>query len=140
MPGAGHRLLPHTADTIVEAWGPTRAACIEQAVLGLVGTFAEPARGSTVRELRFDLGPTTPEELPAALLDEVVYLLDARGVVPVGVAFDAGERAGPTGSFSVVDVAEVEPVGAVPKGVARSDLRFERDRSGRWRCRVTIDV
>lgn len=140
MPDAGHRLLPHTADTIVEAWGPTPAACLEQVVLGLVGTFAEPVPGAGVSEVPFDLGSVNAGELPLALLDEVVYLLDTRGLVPVGVVFDDGERAGPTGRFLVVDVAAVEPVGAVPKAVARSDLVFERDRSGRWRCRVTVDV
>jgi len=137
---AGHRLLAHTADTIIEAWGPTPAACLEQAVLGLVSAFAEPRPGAAVAEVAFRLDPRDRADLPLALLDEVVYLLDTRGVVPVGVDFDGGDAAGPTGRFRVVDTGDVELVGAVPKAVARSGYVFGVGTDGTWRCRVTVDV
>jgi protein archease len=38
---SGHRLVPHTADCIIETWGPDRAACLTEALLGLLEGFAE---------------------------------------------------------------------------------------------------
>jgi SHS2 domain-containing protein len=37
-PARGHRSLPHTADVIIDAWGPDQAACYEEAVAALVET------------------------------------------------------------------------------------------------------
>ena len=37
----GYRLLPHTADVVVEAWAPTRMACLAEVVRGLVAVFAD---------------------------------------------------------------------------------------------------
>jgi SHS2 domain-containing protein len=39
----GHRDVPHTADTRIEAWGPTREACLPGAV----------PKAVTLHELRF---------------------------------------------------------------------------------------
>jgi hypothetical protein len=43
------------------------------------------------------------------------------------------------GSLATVPGERLEVVGAVPKGVSRSDLRFGRF-GGQWRCRVLVDV
>ena len=37
----GHRLLPHTADCAIEAWGPDRASCLTEALCGLMEEFVE---------------------------------------------------------------------------------------------------
>ena len=35
-PVSGHRVVPHTADVIVEAWGASMLECMEEAVWALV--------------------------------------------------------------------------------------------------------
>jgi SHS2 domain-containing protein len=52
----GYRLLPHTADVVVQAWAPTRAACLAEAVRGLVAVFADTAGVVASRSVAFTLG------------------------------------------------------------------------------------
>jgi SHS2 domain-containing protein len=75
---SGHRAVPHTADLRIEAWGPTREQCLGEAALGMVESFADLAgvRASAVRQVR--LAEASDDELLAALLEEVVFRLDAR--------------------------------------------------------------
>jgi len=136
--GAGHRALPHTADTIIEAWGPTRAECLAETVLGLVELFAAgdaPPTGS----VPFEIDAPADEDVVVQLLDDVLYLLDARGVVPVAVDVEEDDDGALVGEFGVVPARELELVGAVPKGVSRSQLAFRRVDGG-WVCRVVVDV
>lgn len=139
-PAAGHRTLPHTADTIVEAWAPSRVECIAEVVLGLVDAFA--ARDPDARPAEtvpFEVDAPLDEDVVVALLDDVLYLLDARGVLPVAVSVEEDEDGAIAGEFGVVPARDVELVGAVPKGVSRSGLEFGRT-DGRWVCRVVVDV
>jgi SHS2 domain-containing protein len=124
---------------IVEAWGPTRNVCLEEAVLGLVGAFVDVRGLAPDSHVRLTLEPAEDEEILVALLDEVVYVLDALDAVPVTVSLDEHVDGGVSGWFETVPAASVTITGAVPKGVSRSELHFSRER-GRWRCRVEIDV
>jgi SHS2 domain-containing protein len=124
---------------IVEAWGPTRGACLEEAVLGLVGAFADVWGMTPSGRVEVTLGPADDEEILIALLDEVMYVLDTTAAVPVEVSLDEGSDGCVSGWFDTVPAASVAITGAIPKGVSRSELIFGEDR-GRWRCRVEIDV
>jgi SHS2 domain-containing protein len=135
----GHRTRAHTADVIVEAWGPTREACLEEAVLGLVGAFADVRGLAPSGRVGLTLPPADDEETLVALLDELVYVLDARDAVPVAVSLDERFDGGVSGWFATVPAASVTITGATPKGVSRSELIFAEEH-GRWRCRVEIDV
>jgi len=44
----GFRLAPHTADSILEAWGPDRVTCLAEAVGALVSVFAEVSDTDTM--------------------------------------------------------------------------------------------
>lgn len=139
-PDAGHRLVSHTADVIVEAWGPTRAACFGEAVRGLVASFAETTDVAASSRHEADLSAQhDDEDLLVDLLDEVIYLLDARGVVPVGGRFRDRDDGGLTAVFDVADVEAVRPAGAAPKATTYHGLEVLQQ-ADRWRCRVTIDV
>lgn len=136
----GFRYLDHTADTAIEAWGPTRAACLEAAVHGLVGSFAG-TEGARVRGRHpVVVGPGDDSDLLVDLLDEVIYVLDAHGAVVVGVELRDTEAGAVEGAFLLTPVAEVRPVGAVPKAVTYHGLRIEQGDDGAWRCHVIIDV
>jgi SHS2 domain-containing protein len=135
----GHRTVPHTADVIVEAWGPDRLICLEELVGGVVESFALVRDRSDVRRVPIGLEPGEGTSQVVALLDEVIYLVDTRGLVPIEVTLTAGPDGSLTGCLDFVPVDAVEPVGAVPKGVSWSDLVLEQ-RGARWWCHVLLDV
>jgi SHS2 domain-containing protein len=134
----GHRAQPHTADLMIEAWGSSRTDCLEEAALGLVEAFADaqnlvPNGSRTVR-----LGAADDEEILVELLDEIVYLVDTLSLVPITVTV-RGADGGLCATFGTVPADAVVPVGAIPKGISRSELFIGKQR-GRWRCRVEVDV
>lgn len=134
----GHRLLPHTADLRLLAWAPTRDGCVAEAVLALVDSFADTT-GSAVRTtVTAPIGRDDDGAVLLAALDEVIYLLDADGLVPVTAAVE--REGGPVRLvLGVTDLARTRLTGPAPKGAARSALRFERTPGG-WSCEVTVDV
>ncbi|MBD0422435.1 archease [Streptomyces sp. TRM S81-3] len=135
---SGHRLVPHTADVRIEAWGASREECLAEAALGLVGCFADVSavRPTAVERVRF--AEASGDELLAALLDEVVYRLEVHGQVPVDIETEAADG-GLEVRLAVAALADVEIVGAAPKGVSWHELRFGPDAYG-WSCAVTVDV
>jgi SHS2 domain-containing protein len=138
-PLSGHRLLPHTADVIVEAWGPTRDACLREAIQGLVEVFADVDGVVASARLPLTLPPEEGEDLLVALLEEVLYLLDTEDVVPVDATITEIAGGGLHGEFLVAPTGAVAQQGSIPKAIAHHGLEF-RQQAGRWRCRVTIDV
>jgi SHS2 domain-containing protein len=139
MAEGGHRTVPHTADLIIEAWAPTREACLGEAVHALVETFADTSEVSTTRQLSIQFPCAADEELLVAVLEEVIYLLEVFEVVPVDVSIIAADDGGLGGCFDVAVLATVRIVGSAPKAVARSELVFG-SRNGSWKCRVLVDV
>jgi SHS2 domain-containing protein len=135
---AGHRVAPHVADAVLEAWGTSRVACLEEAALALVELFAEAGAVAPRDRIPVSIQADDDEDLLVSLLEEMIYTMDVAGAVPVGVelAEDAG---GVVGFFATVPPEELEIVGALPKGVSRSGLQFAPHR-GQWRCRVLVDV
>ncbi|AVH56507.1 MULTISPECIES: archease [Streptomyces] len=135
---SGHRLVPHTADVRVEAWGASRERCLMEAVRGMVGSFADVSAARATSVVRLRLDRDSDDDLLTALLDEVVFRLDVHGHVPVDVGAESVEG-GLDVRLEVADLAEVEVIGAAPKGVSWQDLRIGPDPYG-WSCAVTIDV
>ena len=136
----GHRTVPHTADLIIEAWGGTAPECLEEAAQALVGSFADAtdvAATDTV-PVMFESAPDDEETL-VAVLEEIVYLVDALGVVPISVELEQTEDGGVAGYFETVAAPQVTLPGASPKRVSRSELELGQDQ-GRWHCRAVIDV
>jgi SHS2 domain-containing protein len=138
-PDTGHRVLPHTADVIVEAWAPNRAGCLEELVRGVVDTFADVGTVTATREIPLEVGAARDEDVVVAIFDDVCYLLDADGLVVVDVALEEEEDGNFDGIFFVAPVDAVVPTGAPPKGISRSDLQFGPD-GNRWRARAIVDV
>ncbi len=134
----GHAVRPHTADAVIEAWGPTSAACYEEAVAAFVDLFADVTDSPTGGLASFDVGPGRPDDLLVLLLEEVLLDADARGHVPTVTRVEVrGDHL--VGTFTLVATEDVQVVGSVPKGVSYHDLQFGPDDAG-WRCRATVDV
>jgi SHS2 domain-containing protein len=135
----GHRSVPHTADTILEAWGPDIAGCLTEAARGLVRQFTEVMDVSASVDRSFYLRAPDVGRLLAALLDEVIFIVDAEGLVPGDVVVEGANEHECWGTMRVVPVAAAVQTGSVPKSVSLSGLEMERGETG-WSCRVTIDI
>lgn len=134
---SGYRWLRHTADLQIEAWAPTREECVAQAVRGLVDSFIEHADGP-VSTAEFEVDGDTDEDLLVGVLDEVIYRMDVSGQVPVTSTVRAADgRLDVT--WGMAELADAEPVGAVPKATSLHELRLSEGPDC-WTCAVTVDV
>lgn len=139
MADRGHRAVPHTADLRIEAWAPSRHECVAEALSGLVDSFADVTGARVVRTTERPVLAAGDADVLAAAAEEVIYLLDAEGQVPVRV------QARPVVGGIVLDLAlaaaeAVEITGAAPKAVTYHGLRCEPDSAGRWAACMTVDV
>jgi SHS2 domain-containing protein len=137
--GSGYRLLPHTADVIVEAFGPSMGACFEAAVMGATATFAEMRGVEATGERQVELRPASDEAMLVAVLEEAIFLLDAQDLVVVRAHLPVAGGDGVSGWFDTVDKALVAVVGSPPKAVAYHELELIGDASG-YKCRFVLDV
>ena len=138
--GQGHRTVPHTADLRIEAWAQTREACLAEAVRGLVSSFAVALGAAPRRTAKRHMTAGLDEDLLVAVVDEVIYWLDAEGEIPVSVTVRHAGDGGVDLALSLADVTAAEIIGAVPKAASLHDLRCAPDQAGDWSCSVTIDV
>lgn len=137
-PITGHRVLPHTADVRIQAWAPTSAECIAEAVRAMVKGFADLSRvgDCTVRTIRIDAGP--PEDQLVTALNEVIYQLDTTARIPCSIEAHE-DQTGLWLRLGMTDARTLPQIGAIPKAVALHDLQF-RCGPGGWTCTVTLDV
>ena len=137
---SGHVQSPHTADLRIEAWAPTREECVAEAVHALVDSFADCPTEAATAPLEYVFHDRSAEDLLIAVLEEVIYLLDTTGRIPVRIDVCAtSPRTGWRVRFAMADADAATLIGAVPKAVSLHGLRFT-DGPGGWSCAVTIDV
>ena len=139
MADRGHRTVPHTADLRIEAWAPSRLECLAEALRGLVESFADVTGAPVQRITERTLLAATDGDMLAAAGEEIIYLLDAEGQIPVSL------QVRPVTGGVVLVLAlgaadAVEITGAVPKAVSFHGLRCESDRAGGWSSSMTVDV
>jgi len=135
---AGHRVGPHTADCVIEAWGPDRPACLTEALLALVEVFAVPEAEAPVRVVPLWVEPAPVVDILVSLLEDAIYVNDVIGV-PVRFHLVDTDNGGVCGYMEVVDPSQVDQVGPIPKGVSYHDIDMAVH-DGEWSCRVVIDV
>ncbi|WP_377272649.1 archease [Peterkaempfera sp. SMS 1(5)a] len=138
-PAAGHRSVPHTADSRIEAWAPDRERCLAEAVAGLVSSFADVPQAAVRRTATVRLDPAPDQDLLVRLLEEVVYRLDVHGELPVGARLTALPGGGLEARLEMVRSDAAQAVGALPKAVSLHALELAGDGGG-WRCAFTVDV
>ncbi|MFI7608375.1 archease [Micromonospora sp. NPDC049366] len=135
----GHRCVPHTADVRIEAWAPTREACVAEAVAALVESFIDSAGARPGPEREFRAPPADDEDLLVGVLDEVIFRMDTADELPLTSEVSDDGDGGLLVRWRVTGTDAVELVGAVPKAVSLHELRFGPD-GDRWSCAVTLDV
>ena len=139
MAAQGYRTVPHTADLRIEAWAESRDECVAEALRGLIASFADISDVRPARVLERLMTAGSDADLLASAADEVIYILDVEGEIPVSV------QVRPAGAGIVVVLAlaraeVIEITGAVPKAVSFHGLRCEPDATDRWSASMTIDV
>ncbi|MGW3497316.1 archease [Streptomyces sp. NPDC001020] len=135
---SGHRGVPHTADLRVEAWAPTREECLQQVVRAVCESFLDLTGAVGVRRRDVLVRGDTDEDVLMALLEEILYWLDAQGEIPVEmepVPVADGLRV----SLHMAETDSLPLTGAVPKAVTLHELDFRPGPEG-WTCAVTLDV
>jgi len=78
-------------------------------------------------------------DLLASAAEEVIYVLDAEGEIPVSLQVRPGE-AGVVLVLALAPIDAVEVTGAVPKAVSFHGLRCEPDAARRWSATMIVDV
>ncbi|MEX2046424.1 MAG: archease [Chloroflexota bacterium] len=81
MDDRGHRLVEHTADTGIEAWGRTLDEAFEEAALALFEIIIDPAAVEERESHRIAVSGTDDGDLLVRWLNELLYLVDAYGLV-----------------------------------------------------------
>ena len=142
----GWRVVAHTADVIIEAWGPEVAACVEEALNALIGLCYESHRPRIVGTHRTFVGPVVDRDVAEGLLlgalDELLYVLDTSAAAPIGATVRSTGGAGRTLLDIELQLAApdtVETTGAGPKAISRSGLDVVTD-AGQVRCTFLVDV
>lgn len=126
------------SDLAIRVRGRDPVACLAAAVEGLAASVAEVGPGVERRRVPLRLPGDQPAGLLVALLDEAIALLDAEGLLAVGLA-DAALDDGLRGELVLVDLGGVVVHGDSPKAATWHDARLEPVR-GRWEGSVTIDL
>lgn len=137
--GAGYRLLEHTADMGIEAYGESLAELFEQAALGLLEILgAEQVACRAERTL--EVTGYDVEELLVNWLSEVLYLLEGQSFLPTSFVIEA---AGRQRLRARVLGDTYDPVRhrleREVKAVTYHQLQVE-EQDGRWRVRIFVDL
>ena len=139
MAAQGYRAVPHTADLRIEAWAQSRNECVAEALRGLIASFADISDAQPARVLERLMTAGSDADLLASAADEVIYILDVEGEIPVSVqARPASAGIAVVLALARAELAEI--TGAAPKAVSFHGLRCEPDATGRWSASMTIDV
>jgi SHS2 domain-containing protein len=128
----------HRADLRLEAWGPTREACIAEAVRALVDSFVRRTLPLPASKVSFEVIGSADPALLVAVLGEVITRIRTRHEVPI-VTQVAATPGGVLLRCEVVDTGAVLPCGALPKGLSRHRARIAPSGKGWW-CSVRVDV
>ena len=139
--------MPHTADLRIEAWAQSCQECVAECLRGLVASVADISGAAPARTAEYELTGASPADLLAAAAEEVIYVLDCSGELPVSVQVrPAGEpdQQQPASSIIVTlklaKVSAADFAGAVPKAVSFHQLACRPDASGHWSATMTVDV
>jgi len=106
---------------------------------GLVDSFAVVASLLPHGRAERHLTARSDEDLLAAVMDEVLYWIDADGEIPVSVAVRPAPDCGVVVFLVLARAADAEIFGAVPKAASPHHLRCAPDPAGRWSCAITVD-
>jgi SHS2 domain-containing protein len=134
----GHRVERLERTYVIDAWGPRRAACVTEALAGLVESFAVVQDAAVTTPMPLSATGGAQDAL-ASLFEEVIDAIDVFGIVPVRFHLDELEGGGIGGDMEVVGIDGAEVVGRLPGAVSYKDLSLSPAQGG-WQCHVLVDL
>lgn len=133
----GCRVRSRDRHLVLDAWAPSRAECVAQAVGGLVADFVRLGAFVSHEQMVVRIEPAPDRNLMAAVLDLVVRQMEDRGRVPADVEIGEDFEGRVTLIMAMVPVKDVdEPPPEIP---AVDDIVFGRVGGG-WRCHAILNV
>lgn len=132
------RVLPHTADTGVEATADSLGALVAELATGMFSLVATPDPTTATVEIECTVSAPSAEDLVVDTLSEVLWRAEAADVVPArfevtidGLTASVSARATP--------VRDVDALGPPIKAVTYHRLAVEPRDDG-WYGRIYLDV
>jgi SHS2 domain-containing protein len=84
------------------------------------------------------LRPDSDGALLVGVLEEAIFAVDARGLIPVRTYLWSTGEGEVSGEFDTVPCSAARIRGPVPKAVTLNQLSLAE--GGAWRCKITVDV
>ncbi|HEX5037144.1 MAG TPA: archease [bacterium] len=139
-PRKPYRLLPHTADVRFRVQGRSFADLLSKAVFALFDQCVDAARVSAKATKKIDLRAQSPEEALVRLLQEALFLFDAKGFVARSLKFSVYKEGHLTGRLAGerFDPKKHRPKSEI-KAATFHGLKI-RKRAGLWSAEIVLDV
>lgn len=141
----GFELRDHTADVGVAATGETLPEVFSAVADGLAAAMCDDVPGDTGDRFSLSVTAERREALLFDYLDELIYLRDVRGELPVDNRVESiGDSANTEGeAWTLTASARGVPLAAIDarevKAVTYSEMRLEEMDDG-WKAYVVFDV
>ncbi|WP_305042264.1 archease [Geoalkalibacter sp.] len=136
----GHyRLLAHTADMGLEAWGESRAELFVQAALALREVIIGQATVRETRHLAFTLSGGDDAELLVNWLAELLFHFECRHFVPAGFILEFSDTQLHARVRGEDFDPERHPVEREVKAVTHHQVLVEKTPEG-WHGRLYLDL
>lgn len=136
----GFRILDHTADIGIEAWGASREQVFIQAAEGLKQLMLGGSPVNRSQSYAVALDAEDSAELLVAWLNEIVYALEIRGLAPAAFRIAALDRKRLRAEIhgEQLDTTRHEVERQV-KAATYHQLLMEEDTAG-WHARIYLDL
>lgn len=145
MNEAEFRILDHTSDIGIEAYGSTTAECFENAARGMFHLIAPELKARPLIRRNIEVDADGLEGLLVAWLSELLYLFDTEALFPgeYEIADITGEKLSAVVAGEVID--RTARCQREIKAVTYHLLEVSRVSSGqngncRWMARVVFDI
>lgn len=139
MQAGRHWLHPAGSDLRMEVGGPDLHACLAAAVAGFAAALAEVPGNAPQRRERLELTGADPTDLLVALVDELIYRLDADGELVAGLEQLDADPQHLRATAVLVPLAATRVHGVAPKAATWHGAELAEGPDG-WRGQVTIDL
>ena len=133
-----YRILSHTADTAIEAWGDDLAELIANTAAGMFALMYDPASIDATRQAEITVSAEREADLLIDTLAELLYRSEADDLAfsLIGVSIEDG-TARVTAEAGLLQEARLH--GPPIKAVTYHDLTVEHSDHG-WHAKVVFDV
>jgi SHS2 domain-containing protein len=79
--GGGFKVVEHTADFGVKAWGENPRELLEEAAIGMASQMYDPKTVRSVQKIQIELESESIDELLFRWLKEILYLMEKEGFI-----------------------------------------------------------